>query len=628
MLAGAPTGLYGHVEENRKRSILLFGGFIVAIELMAFVTLLGPTMLYDYRHSPLISPLGYLGRYFLPVALVGLLIYAVKYWWFVGGVKKAVGFRYVDNGDEPRFCRILEPLAIAAGIPTPYAAVIDSPALNAFACGVRANHMVVVATRGLIDALDDDELAAVLAHEVMHIKHRDTMLLASANVFMATLLMTQQGRGKIRLDEWRQAIALILLPIFIPVVLLASFMTQLALRIGYCSRAAIGSAREYIADAEAVRLTKNPAALVSALRKIEGRSRIDSVGQAEEAMMIDGPVEGPLATHPTVTERIAALARTTGSMIFDGGTRLDTRDAALATPDRVRGFGRRDETLLRIASLAEAPPRARLWEIFRKTRDPERNIFGFNRKAAMVYGTIAVGIALIASHPYGRRLFMGQLGILTSMGDLGAVTRTVTGCSLKAMAGSPLGAACNTEQLDEKTDRVMTGWGMRTFASRKTSEAAESQALTDGWLRRRCYPDRYDLTPAALTGPPQGSHDSSSLDIYLGGANQKNDAILLAAPGPARDKALQDYIFLRQLLLNNALYFYGKPAMDQLNDAYRGDEHQRIIALLGERLKDSAFTTGVEAYQLASLRLFATAAFEALPCDTVPEKTAAAPGSN
>jgi len=121
---------------------------------------------------------------------------------------------------------------------------------------------------------------------------------------------------------------------------------------------------------------------------------------------------------------------------------------------------------------------------------------------------------------------------------------------------------------------------------------------------------------------------ASSLDSYLGGANQKNDAILLADPGPARDKALQDYIFLRQLLLNNALRFYGKPSMDQLNDAYRTDEHQRIIALLGERLKDPAFIAGVEEYQLASLRLFATAPFEALPCDTVPEKTAATTGSN
>src|SRR5215217_2106617 len=106
MLAGAPTGLYGHVEENRKRSLLLFGGFIVAIELMAFVLLAGPTFIYDSAHNPLVSPIAYLGRYAVPVAVTGLLVYAAKLWWFVGSVQKSVGFRYVDNADEPRFCRI------------------------------------------------------------------------------------------------------------------------------------------------------------------------------------------------------------------------------------------------------------------------------------------------------------------------------------------------------------------------------------------------------------------------------------------------------------------------------------------------------------------------------------------
>ena len=212
MLAGGPTGLYGHVEQNRRRSLLLFAGFIVAIEIMAFVILVMPTMILDWPHCPLVSPRGYVTRYVLPVALVGLLIYAVKYWWFVGAVQKAVGFRYVDDREEPRFCGILEPLAISAGIATPSAAVIDGPALNAFACGVRADRMVVVATRGLIDGLDDDELAAVLAHEVIHIRNRDTLLLASANVFMDTLTMARGGK-QVAFDDWRQMLPLLLLPV-------------------------------------------------------------------------------------------------------------------------------------------------------------------------------------------------------------------------------------------------------------------------------------------------------------------------------------------------------------------------------------------------------------------------------
>ncbi|MEO6256357.1 MAG: M48 family metalloprotease [Sphingomicrobium sp.] len=615
MLAGAPTGLYGHVEENRKRALLLFGGFIVAIELMALVILIVPTMLYDARHNPLIAPLGYLARYCLPVALIGLVIYAAKLWWFVGTVKKSVGFRYVDNHDEPRFCRILEPLAITAGIPIPYAAVIDTPALNAFACGVRANHMVVVATRGLIDGLDDDELAAVLAHEVTHIKHRDTMLLASANTFMATLLLTQTRR-RVKLDDWRQAIGMVLLPIFIPLVLLVAFLTQLALRIGYCSRAAIGSAREYVADAEAVQLTKNPAALVSALRKIEGHSRIDTLGPAEEAMMIDGPVEGPLATHPTITERIAALARTTGSLVFEGGTRLDTRPEATARVARVQSFGRRDDELERIATLAQAPPRAGPWEIFRKTRDPRHNLFGFNRRAALIYGCVAVAIAMIASQPNGRLLFSRQISLVYGMGDVGKLARGVARCDFKAIAGT-LDQSCSGDQLDRRADRLMGSLGMPTIAGRRLEEQATTNAAIERRLDQRCYSDRFDMTPAALTGPPQGGHFGEDLDTFRRGAARNNDSILLATPGPARDKALKDYVEMRQLLLNDALYFFGKSGMDELNQIYTRDDHQRIIALLNQRLRDPAFTSGDNPYDVGSYRLFATAPFEALPCDVV-----------
>ena len=448
MLAGGPTGLYGHVEQNRRRSLLLFAGFIVAIEIMAFVILVMPTMILDWPHCPLVSPRGYVTRYVLPVALVGLLIYAVKYWWFVGAVQKAVGFRYVDDREEPRFCGILEPLAISAGIATPSAAVIDGPALNAFACGVRADRMVVVATRGLIDGLDDDELAAVLAHEVIHIRNRDTLLLASANVFMDTLTMARGGK-QVAFDDWRQMLPLLLLPVLLPLYLVVAVLTQLSLRIGTCSRAAISSAREYIAAAEAVRLTKNPAALVSALRKIEGHSRIENVEQAHEAMMIDGPVEGPLATHPTVTERIAALARTTGSMVFEGGTRLDTRESALAGPAQTLPFGRRDSELVRIATLAEAPARAGLWEVWRKTRDPGRNILGFNRRGARNLAITLLVVGLIhgtAIREFYAAVREGNRSAATP--ELAELKETLAACDRDALSFRQFSLRCDAKNIE------------------------------------------------------------------------------------------------------------------------------------------------------------------------------------
>ena len=618
MLAGAPTGLYGHVEENRKRSLLLFGGFLVAIELMAFVALTGPTLMFDLDHSPVTAPLGYLRRYFLPVALVGLIVFAAKYWWFVGAVKKSVGFRYVDNADEPRFCRILEPLAIAAGIPTPFAAVVESPALNAFACGVRARHMVVVATRGLLDSLDDDELGAVLAHEVMHIKNRDTTLLASANTFMATLTLAR-GRRTVKLDDPRHALGMVMMPVMIPVVLLASFLTQLALRIGYCSRTAIGSAREYIADAEAVRLTQNPAALVSALRKIEGRSRIESIGQAEEAMMIDGPVEGPLATHPSVSERIAALARTTGSMIFEAGTRLDTRTGAAARVAGAQGFGRKTDELMRIATLSEAPPRAGLWEVFRKTRDPERNIFGFNGRAVVLFGVVLLAIGGIYQTSAGARYFNAQRNIVMISGDVSAATKKLASCELSVLGAviGVTGTGCDSKGLNATSDQLMGHFGLPTAKEQGASRAAQDAAMIESKLRRRCFADRFNMTPAALEGRPQGRGSGQSLELYLRGADASGVRVLSSAIGPAQDEQLRDYVAMRKLLLNDALYFFGRPGLDAINLVYRHDDHQRVLALLGERLKDPAFTAGQNPYKVGDAKLFVMAPFEALPCDVL-----------
>src|SRR5262249_26327071 len=96
-------------------------------------------------------------------------------------------------------------------------------------------------------------------------------------------------------------------------------------RLGYASRLLISSAREFIADAEAVRLTQNPSALVSALRKIEGKSAIDGILPEQDAMMIVGAAQGALATHPTIGERIQAIVAATGAMALERRPRRDTR---------------------------------------------------------------------------------------------------------------------------------------------------------------------------------------------------------------------------------------------------------------------------------------------------------------
>ena len=275
------------------------------------------------------------------VTVIGAILFAVQMAWHVRTVRRRTDFRFVDDQDEPRLCRIVEPLAIAAGLPTPYVGVIDSPALNAFACGIRQKDAVLVFTRGLIDGLDDDELAAVAAHEIIHIVNGDIRLIAATNVCLDTLKLLQLAAEKAaaRSGFKRPAslpILAYLLPMMVVVFLVMMFLRRLAVDGSHLARLLIASAREFIADAEAVRLTQNPAALVSALRRIEGRSVIPGLAAGQDAMMIDGAHEGAYATHPTIAERVAAIISVTGSMALIAPAHRDTRPSELRAQRRLR----------------------------------------------------------------------------------------------------------------------------------------------------------------------------------------------------------------------------------------------------------------------------------------------------
>jgi hypothetical protein len=104
--------------------------------------------------------------------------------------------------------------------------------------------------------------------------------------------------------------------VVLPLTLAGTVLGHLVLRSGQVARLLIGASREYIADGQAVELTKDPAALASALVKVEQHHEIAGAGPGEDAMMIAGRCEGEEATHPTIAQRIEALARTTGSMVF------------------------------------------------------------------------------------------------------------------------------------------------------------------------------------------------------------------------------------------------------------------------------------------------------------------------
>jgi Zn-dependent protease with chaperone function len=255
------NGLYGYVRSNDARSIALFAGFVAAFHLLAMLALVVPLAMYDPEHGPLYGWSGYLVRWVPIVTVIGAILFAVQMAWHVRTVRRRTDFRFVDDQDEPRLCRIVEPLAIAAGLPTPYVGVIDSPALNAFACGIRQKDAVLVFTRGLIDALDDDELAAVAAHEIVHIVNGDIRLIAATNVCLDTLKLLQPRPSTQRKKRIQAACTIPILafqlPVMVVLVLVTMFLRRLAVEGSHLTRLLIASARELIADAESVRLTQN-----------------------------------------------------------------------------------------------------------------------------------------------------------------------------------------------------------------------------------------------------------------------------------------------------------------------------------------------------------------------------------
>ena len=316
-------GFYGHVRRNDLRSLAMFAGFAVAFQIVAAVTLFVPLLFLDLKHLPFFS-LGYVERYAPIVFVLGLVLFLHRFLRHVASVRATVAFTDVDRRTDPRLVNIVETAAIAAGLPLPKVGRIETSALNAFACGLSASTAVVVVTRGLEEALDDDELAAVVAHEIAHIKNGDIRLMAAANVLMEILVLVQR-RNVLGGVGWKKALVLVFMPALLLVFGAAGVATRVAFTIARVSRLLISSSREFVADAEAVRLTHNPAALISALRRIEGRSAVPGLSAQADAMMIDGAVEGPLASHPSIAERIAVLTRLSGDLVPAARPSPDTR---------------------------------------------------------------------------------------------------------------------------------------------------------------------------------------------------------------------------------------------------------------------------------------------------------------
>jgi Zn-dependent protease with chaperone function len=646
-----PTGLYGWIKSNDAKSATFFIGFVVAVQVIAALALFVPVSLSDPAHAPFFNWTGYVTRY-APLVLVASAIWFVcQMFWQIETVKRAVGFHFIDDADEPGLCRVIEPLIITMGLPPPFVAVIESRARNAFACGINRNKAVVVVTRGLIDSLDDDELGCVLAHELSHIKNGDIRLMAASNIFMSALTRLHRNNG-LRMTPVHALLA-IAVPVVLPLTLAGTFIGHIALRAGQVSRLLISSSREFIADAEAVQLTKNPAALASALVKVEHNYFVATARREDDAMMIAGATEGTEATHPTVVQRVAALARTTGSMVFNAPSAQWSGSATLAEAEA--------------AALLRKLPRARA--LLRIRAQAPENVLGLTR-INMIMAAFTIG-GLMYMHA-------GELGnprALVAMFDirpLGFFLGTHTPCRAGALVGDG-GEDC-TKRVDQHLYREFEGQkytlaGWLADISRKRREAgvvnpdltlrtmAEPsfvrQAHTgqsgklEGTIAEKTDGGLYDggrgmftnvvpqklvaaeikgvgCFPAKLLhGKPQGYFP---MDQEIGGVTSvrrlieaANDSLIARGePGtPAGDEWLRSYARTRETMVLISYDSFGLPGLRKLRDTYRSDAHGRVIDLIRQRLSDPAFAAGLDATATAKIAALAKTPDRFVPCPAV-----------
>ena len=338
----AAVGLKTHIWANNTRSLLLLGGFPVLLVMILYgaqLVMMGFGVI-EGSGGELGDDMALAGSmlgWTVPAALVIAAVwFAIAYLGNQAMIDAMTGARAVDRKTAPDLYNLLENLCISRGLRTPTLRIIETPNLNAYASGLHEGRYSVTVTRGLIDALDRDEMEAVLAHELTHIINKDvrTMVIAAifagiisvlAELLFRGLFYSRPGRGK----DNKNAGPLILIGLAI-----AAVGTVLAVLI----RLSLSRTREYVADAGAVELTKNPDAMIAALRKVEGHS---SIGGPDEVrgMYLDNQDRGAgldalFGTHPSIEKRVAALIRFGGGRDPGpwSGIEADAAPAAPAAP--------------------------------------------------------------------------------------------------------------------------------------------------------------------------------------------------------------------------------------------------------------------------------------------------------
>ncbi len=222
----------------------------------------------------------------------------------------------VSAEQEPLLHNVVEEMAIAAGLPKPRVAVIESPAMNAFATGIYPENAAIGVTRGLLQNLSREELQGVVAHEMGHILNWDTRYMTAVGILVGLIALVSDAILRARWyggsssgnrrDKSGGAVIVFVIVIFFAI---------LAPIAGRLVQFAVSRQREYLADATSVQLTRNPLGLIGALRKLGGQDKAPELGnRATQHLFIVNPIRdfgasasALMATHPDLDSRIERL---------------------------------------------------------------------------------------------------------------------------------------------------------------------------------------------------------------------------------------------------------------------------------------------------------------------------------
>ena len=310
-------GLYTHIQANRRRSVLLIGGLFFLVYVLTYAgALLGRAFfteapLNDVLYGAVLDLV-----WWAPAATLLTVIWVfIAYHWHERMIDAVTGARGIERDEDPELYNLLENMCISRGIPMPRLKIVDSEALNAFATGLNDKQYAISVTSGLRRHLTKEEMEAVLGHELTHIRNGDVRVLVISVVmagiisFIGEIVFRAVFRSGIRSlprrpSGDRKGNGMAIAVIIAVALILLSWLLSIVIRF------ALSRAREYLADAGAVELTKNPDAMISALRKIENRGEIDGATSAVMEMCVDNPrteFADLFSTHPKIDDRIEAI---------------------------------------------------------------------------------------------------------------------------------------------------------------------------------------------------------------------------------------------------------------------------------------------------------------------------------